>query len=118
MANGNNLVCASELDRRVQLQAPVPAASAPSDQNAEPGDPWYTVAELWAGIRPLSGREVLLARQVVAEASHEVRIRYRGDVTSRHRFVYKGRLLYIKEPPREIGRQQGLVMLVGDEEAR
>ena len=48
---------------------------------------WTPVSEVWAGIEPLPGREVVLADGVKAVVTHEVRLRHREGVDSTMRFV-------------------------------
>ncbi len=51
---------------------------------------------LWAQVSPLSGTELERARQVVANATHEVTVRFNDFVTARKRFVFKNRELNIE----------------------
>jgi SPP1 family predicted phage head-tail adaptor len=41
---------------------------------------WSRVATVWGSIEPMYGREFLQARQVQAEDTTRIRIRYRADV--------------------------------------
>jgi SPP1 family predicted phage head-tail adaptor len=41
---------------------------------------WQPVTEVWAAIRPVSGDERLRADQVAGRVTHEIVLRYRGDV--------------------------------------
>jgi SPP1 family predicted phage head-tail adaptor len=43
---------------------------------------WLEVAKLGADVRPVSGKELLIAGQRQVTATHRVRIRYREGVTS------------------------------------
>jgi len=43
---------------------------------------WIEFHRGYFGIRPLSGRELLVARQVDAQVSHEITTRYKAGVTS------------------------------------
>ena len=56
---------------------------------------WSTVANRWASIAPLSGREAFYVNQVVPEVTHEVHLRYYPELTAQHRFLYNGRTLNI-----------------------
>jgi SPP1 family predicted phage head-tail adaptor len=42
---------------------------------------WSELATVWAAVHPLSGREYLDSRQLQAQVSTRVRMRYRSDVT-------------------------------------
>ncbi|WP_058911878.1 phage head closure protein [Entomohabitans teleogrylli] len=58
-------------------------------------DSWVDVAKLWAEIYPLSGKEFVSARAVQSEITARITIRYRADVTSKHRFIYRGKIYNI-----------------------
>ena len=79
---------AGQLTKRVSLQA-LPANQAKSVQWNEPtyGD-WSTAATVWGKIEPLSGRELVFAAQVVADATHQVTVRYYAGLSPRMRFLY------------------------------
>jgi len=59
---------------------------------------WVAVATIQANVNPLAGREGYWAKQVNAEVTHEVTLRYRPwlDPTGRFRFVGTNRVLNIK----------------------
>ena len=72
----------------------------------------YTVlANVWAEVLPISGREFFVAAQFVPEAQLKIRIRYREDFDETAKITYKSTdydILYIAE----IGRQDGLEIMV------
>jgi SPP1 family predicted phage head-tail adaptor len=47
---------------------------------------WQTVAELWASVRVTGGGEGFSLDRVAGRLTHEIVLRYRGDVTSAMRF--------------------------------
>ncbi len=47
---------------------------------------WKTIATVWAGIKPLAGRELWNAQQVQADITTEVEVRYFPDLTDKMRF--------------------------------
>lgn len=58
---------------------------------------WAEVAALWAEVRPVSGREIVLADAVKARVTHEVSIRYRTGLRPEMRFAGPGaRVLEIR----------------------
>ena len=58
---------------------------------------WSTfAANLHAEIAPLSGRELLLARQVNAETTHRIRLRYRAGITPKMRVLFGSRIFAIE----------------------
>lgn len=51
---------------------------------------WATLATVWADLFPLSGREIYSQGQVQSPVTHKCVIRYRDDVTTKHRVSYNG----------------------------
>lgn len=85
-------VRAGELNRRVSVQQ---RSSTPGNFGAA-SETWQEVFPAWARILPLGGRELLFAKQIASESSHQVTIRYRASVTPRMRIVYQGRVFEIE----------------------
>lgn len=56
---------------------------------------WISLLTRWAAIEPLAGRELEYARQIVADATHEVTMRYIDEITTDMRMEYKGRYFQI-----------------------
>ena len=57
---------------------------------------WTDVAERWAQVETLSGREFLWAQQTQSAVTHRVRMRwYDGLSTKKHRLFWAGRWLNI-----------------------
>lgn len=75
---------AGTLNRRVAVQSYTPSRAA----NGEETKSWSTVATVWASIDPLSGRELLAARDVLAEVSTRIRMRYLSGVTPKMRITH------------------------------
>lgn len=74
------------------------------DAAGHAADNWQNVALLWASIEPLSGREYWNNKQVGADMTHVVRMRWQpmmADWKSSLRINFDGRLLYFGEPPRK-----------------
>lgn len=57
---------------------------------------WSDIAEIWAEVTPLAGGEQAQAMHVTGTTRHLVRLRYRADVSSERRFLFKGRALNIR----------------------
>lgn len=81
----------SKLHHRIQLQQ---AATVTDDYNTE-SFIWSDLAEVWADIKPLSGRELESAQRIHEDTTHSVKIRYRKNVTGKLRFLYKGRVFHV-----------------------
>ncbi len=96
-----------KLDRRVTIQRRI------ETQN-EYGEAVITYADevtVWAEVLPLSGRELFLAAQTVPEAQLKINIRWRPELTERHRIFYDGLVWDILHLA-EIGRREGIQILV------
>lgn len=72
---------AGKLNQRVTIQQ----YSATRASNGEEVKSWSTVATVWASVEPLSGRELLAARDVRADVTTRIRIRYRTGITPKMR---------------------------------
>jgi SPP1 family predicted phage head-tail adaptor len=79
------------LRHRVELQERVTAVS-PSGAVSYT---WDHVATVWAQISPQRGDKVAAAAQIEAQQPVPVRIRYRSDVTTDTRLIYRGVVLEV-----------------------
>ena len=96
---------AGELRHRVQLQV-----SSEQNSRGNTTKVWGTEDAIWAAVEPLSGRELIEAQEVVADATHRVTIRYLADVTPRKRFLFGTRELYIESVQNIDERNRELVL--------
>ena len=77
---------------------------------------WGTVAELWADLHPLAGREAPHAEQLSGRLTHRVIVRYRAGIVPAMRFRLGQRLFHI-EAVRDLGeRRRHLECLVEERE--
>lgn len=81
-------------DLRHSLRLERPAEGAP-DSYGQPPEGWEPVGEVFAKVEPLSMRELELARQQDARATHRLTIRFHPEVTTRTRFLYGDRVLNV-----------------------
>ncbi|CDH18565.1 phage head closure protein [Xenorhabdus bovienii] len=51
---------------------------------------WEDVAEVWAEVIAISGRELVASGAVLSEATVRIWLRYRDDITTTNRIVYQG----------------------------
>lgn len=79
------------LRHRITLQS----YTAAPDSYGDPIKAWSDLADVWAAVEPLTGREYFQAQQTHAEVTYRVRIRYRGDVVPTMRIAYTGKTLEI-----------------------
>ncbi len=94
------------LDRKITLQVNAPTR----DDLGGEVDSWGTLAQVWAEVTTVSGRESFDAGQTVAVAQVRFRIRYRADVTAKNRISWNGNLYNINHVT-ELGRGQGLDLI-------
>lgn len=97
------------LRHRLTIQQP----TVTTNSYGEPITTWGALATVWGSIRPLSGREATNtgADQVQASVQHDVRIRYRGDITPRMRIVCGARTFDIETVDDPDGRRAMLRLL-------
>lgn len=56
---------------------------------------WTTQASVWAEVAPLSGREFIAANAIQSEIRARITIRYREDVTSDWRILFRNKIYNI-----------------------
>ena len=61
-----------DMRHRITIQANTPTL----DPNGGDVDSWATATTVWASVQTLTGRKLEIARQIDAEATVEVRMRY------------------------------------------
>lgn len=83
---------------RICVERPV---SGTPDAFGHQPDAWETLADAYASIEPLSGRDLELARQSQARVTHRVTIRYREGVDVRCRILHRDRALNVRSVLRE-----------------
>ncbi len=84
------------LRERLVLEAPVES----DDEAGGVVRSYADVATLWAQVMPVSMRESVIADRALARVSHRVRLRWRDDVTTRHRLrlgARRFRILALRE---------------------
>lgn len=102
---------AGKLDRLVTLQTFTSGRDA--DYGSETKT-WTTLAQVWARVEGVSGREFFSARQTGAERTLRLTIRYRSDVTEKLRVLLDGGRTLEVHTLREIGRRRGLELICGE----
>ena len=103
---------AGKLRHRVELQE---QQIAQDPNTGEMVTTWVTIAQPWAEIVPMSGREFMAAGAEQSEVRGRIVIRYRDDVDSSMRVVYRGRYYNILAvlPDAESGKEH-LTLMVGE----
>jgi SPP1 family predicted phage head-tail adaptor len=100
-------VRAGRLDRLITIQQLTSTRDAVFGSEVQT---WSTLAQVWADVRDLSGREFVQARQTGTQITTELTIRHRTDVTPKQRVLVDGRTLEINNVL-QIGRRDGLRLM-------
>jgi SPP1 family predicted phage head-tail adaptor len=95
-----------KMDSRITIQTLVESA----DAIGYLAQSWTDLATVWADVTPVSGTEVVRSERKVASRSARFYIRYRSDITPKHRISYDGEFYEIRYL-REVGRSEGLEIL-------
>lgn len=101
-----------KLRHKIQLQSP-PTELDSLGRKIRDAD-WTTYRKPWAEVRELSGREVELAHQIHALASHLVTVRFSATIKEQHRVLFRGRVLEIKAILDDDSTQRELALLCGE----
>jgi SPP1 family predicted phage head-tail adaptor len=80
-----------KLCHRITIQKSTPARDS---FGAEIED-WTDFAAVWANIEPINGREYFSAKQVNAEITTKIVIRYKEDITSQMRVLFADKIYEI-----------------------
>ena len=81
-----------KLRHRVELQR----QAENRDGYGQPIRSWATFATVWGSVEPLQGRELEHAKQITAETSHKITIRYQDSLNVENRVVYGDRIFDIE----------------------
>lgn len=100
-----------EVRRKITIQA----ATTVADDYGGSTQTLADVAEVWATIQPLEGREQLLAMQTGMTRPHRFSMRYREDVTGASRILYDGRAFNVTSVTDPGARHRELVVLADEE---
>lgn len=89
--------CSDYLPAKMKHRLTLQSVSRVTDSQGGYTEEWDDEATLWASIAPLKGYERFQAHQMQTPVTHKIIIRYRSDVTTKHRFLYGERILQIKQ---------------------
>lgn len=99
-----------DLRHRVEIQVNTPGVDANGGEVAS----WATSTTVWASVQTLTGGKLEIARQIDAQASVEVKMRYCGSGGSANVQVFTNRLLFgtrILEPILVVNENERNIML-------
>ena len=95
------------LRHRVVLQQKVVTEDALKQQS----ETWMNIATVWAVIEPLSGKEYFAAKQVNAEISVKLTLRYRKDVVLDMRVAFGNRVFEVLSVINPKERCESLILM-------
>ncbi|MGD9879023.1 MAG: phage head closure protein [Hyphomicrobiaceae bacterium] len=87
---------AGSLRERVTIEQEVPVDDGMGGQGKPEWSEIAHVPTVWARVMPIRGSERVQAMQLEAAVSHEVTIRYRTDLTAKHRLLWGSSALNIR----------------------
>lgn len=88
---------AGRLNRLVTLQQK--ATGSPAQfATGELDEVWVDVAQVWASVEPLVGREFYEAQQIQSSVTAKIRIRWRPGVDAGMRIVHQGKIYNLAHP--------------------
>lgn|SRR4030065_1640189 len=99
---------AGELRNYITIQQPTES----QDANLELILTWSTFATVWASIEPLIGREFYAARQVNAELTGKISLRFINGITAKMRVLYDSKTYNIEAVIDVENRHKELILLV------
>ena len=79
-------------NQRVRIESPVSVADGQGGQSVT----WALRGVVWALVEPITGREALMAQQLVAVLSTGVTIRFRPDLSIKDRILVGNRVLQVE----------------------
>jgi SPP1 family predicted phage head-tail adaptor len=86
---------AGKFNKRFDIERPVSGSPAVNSLG-EPNIIWDRLATVWGAVEPINGREFWAQQQVQSEITVKIKIRYRSDVATGMRIVYRGDIYIIK----------------------
>lgn len=97
---------AGRLNQRIIIQTKSVTRAA----NGEEVVSWVALATVWAEVSQIRGKEFFAAAQMQGVMDHQIRIRYRTDVTRDMRISWRGQTLDIVSIA-ELGRKDALEIM-------
>lgn len=96
------------LIQRMEIETPVTTRTRGKVSAVE----WQSMGFTYAAVEQLSGRKLEYARQVVPDATHEIRIRYDERIAANQRLTMNDRRFYIAAPPNNVNERNREMILI------
>jgi SPP1 family predicted phage head-tail adaptor len=107
-------VAAGLLNNRITIRRPVEIDNGKGGYDTD----WLPVATLWAEVRGLDGREVMIAQVLNGISAYRIRIRWRRGIEPNDQLRYDGKDLNIRSVSDPDGRRDWLVIIADTGSAR
>lgn len=101
------MIQAGKLRDRVSVQSPT---RSPNTYGETP-QAWSDLAERWANVEPVTGKEITVGDQQQSQVTHRVQIRYDARVTADCRLIWEGRVLNVTAVMDPDGRKREMTLL-------
>lgn len=85
------------------------------DEFGQPVEGWTLIAQVWASVEPLSGRELIGGQQVQGEVTHRIRCRYYPGIETADRILFGARPFEVRSliNSREVGASLEILAVEG-----
>jgi SPP1 family predicted phage head-tail adaptor len=105
------MIAAGSLDRRIQFERPVTTRDPTYNTSKTT---WEPHVKVWAQVRDVlpSRAESVDENASLQQRPARIRMRFREDITADMRVIYQGRTMEIVSGPAELGRRDGLELVV------
>ena len=105
-------VFAGGLNQRVTFQR----ALSTKDEHGAVSQAWSELVEVWAEVKPLSGREAAIAGRLSSELTHQISVRYQAlfddpQQVAQLRVAYRGRLFQVHSAINEAEARERVILL-------
>jgi len=98
------------LRHRITLQRPVKSQSTSGAESIS----WATVAQVWAQVLTLRGKEYLTHQELHSKVDAKIIIRYRSDITNQWRITSGSHTYQIEHVVDLMGRTRELEIMVSE----
>jgi SPP1 family predicted phage head-tail adaptor len=88
--------CGENIVSRLRHRVTIEEVTQATDGQGGFTETWAEIGKAWADIKPMKAYERFQAAQFEVPVSHKITMRYRSDLTEKHRLIYDSRVLEIK----------------------
>jgi SPP1 family predicted phage head-tail adaptor len=107
-------IAAGELRNRIVIRRPIEVDNGKGGYTSD----WLPVAELWAEVKGLDGREAMIGQVLNGISSYRIRIRYRKGIQPSDQVRYEHLDLNIRSVADPDGKREQLILIADTGSAR